>query len=121
MLDENMDLLDRMLWIYLCLQTDVQGISVSTAIEISKEARKNGLWDICKDYLKEELKEAANLIANQMIEEHEEELCPGCGSEGPLHARFCEDERYYQTCNDVEPEEKAKSGCKSSHMFSDII
>lgn len=102
MLDENMDLLDRMLWIYLCLQTDVQDISVSTAIEISKEARKNGLWDICKDYLKEELKEAANLIANQMIEEHE-------------------DERYYQTCNDVEPEEKAKSGCKSAHMFGDII
>jgi hypothetical protein len=110
MLDENMDLLDRLLWIYLCNEVDY--ITVERAISAFKEARKNGLWDICKEYLKEELREAASLIASQTIDEY--------------------DKKYYHTCNDIPggeklryptplttnlKQEKAKSGCR----FSDIL
>ena len=144
MLDEKTDLLDRIMWIVLCEQ--MSSFTVETAINVSKEAKEQGLWEICKSYIMEELRESARLMANQMVgvnHEAEELHCPGCRSEGPLHARSCDfdkivetpvkdlireqDERYYKTCNDIGPEDEdnypkptgpAKhTGC----MFGDIL
>lgn len=114
MLDEyagKTDLLDRLMWIVLCEQ--MSGYTVETAINVSKEAKEQGLWEICKSYIMEELRESARLMANQMV--------------GVNHEAEEQDERYYKTCNDIGPEDEdnypkptgpAKhTGC----MFGDIL
>ena len=65
MLNEKTDLLDRIMWIVLCEQ--MGGYTVETAINVSKEAKEQGLWEICKSYLMEELRESARLMASQMV------------------------------------------------------
>jgi len=117
MLDENMDLLDRLLWIYLCNEVDC--ITVDDAISASKKAREEGLWDICKDYLKEELRESARLIASQMVDDEVYDRDFGLTKE-EYSKKQERAKSGCKTCNDAELETKPIQIRKGT-MFGDII
>jgi len=92
----KMDLIDKMLWILLATTLEQNGMTTAQMINVAKGYRDSEIYEICKEYVREEMLEAAALMASHFAGEEMEKI----ELEVQRKAR-----------------EKARSGCK----FSDIL
>lgn len=88
----KMDLIDKIMWILLANTLEEHGMTTGQMINVVKDYRNTEIYEVCKEYIREEMLEAAALMASYFA------------GEGINKVK-------------LEVQKKVKTGCK----FSDIL
>lgn len=68
--DKKGDLIDKNLYVFLINTLEDHGLSTGEAVTLMKGHKDTEVYEICKEYIREELLESAALIASHLLGEH---------------------------------------------------